>query len=153
MFSPSILNSPTSFVPDSVLVDTIFQSISEKIDISQAGTVNIAFLDDEEIRALNLAHRWIDSTTDVLSFHYFEDFEGLKDDEVAWEIILSESKIISQAKEYGNTLQAEFAKLLSHSVLHLLGYDHETDEEYIEMREQEEIIEKILLEKMNISIQ
>lgn len=57
MFSPSILNSPTSFVPDTVLVDTIFQSISEKVDISQAGTVNIAFLDDEEIQALNLAHR------------------------------------------------------------------------------------------------
>ena len=66
---------------------------------------------------------------------------------------MSESKILSQALEYGNTPEIEFAKLLIHSSLHLLGYDHEDDEEYEEMHAEEQKIEKILLEKMGVSIQ
>ena len=123
------------------------------MDIAQAGTVNIAFLSDDEIQVLNKNYRGIDKTTDVLSFHYFEDFEWLKDDEIAGEIIMSESKILSQAEEYGNIPETEFAKLLIHSSLHLLGYDHENDEEYEEMHTEEQKIEKILLEKMGVSIQ
>lgn len=152
MFTPSLLNSPASFIPHPELTRTIFHAISEQIDIAQAGTVNIAFLDDDEIQELNKAHRGIDKTTDVLSFHYFEDFTGLEDEEIAGEIIMSESKILSQAKEYGNTPETEFAKLLIHSILHLLGYDHEDDLEYEEMHKEEQKIEKILLEKRGIKI-
>ncbi|MDD2892208.1 MAG: rRNA maturation RNase YbeY [Candidatus Gracilibacteria bacterium] len=152
MFTPSLLNSPTSFTPRPELIEVIFRAISEQIDITQSGTVNIAFLLDDEIQSLNNTHRGIDKTTDVLSFHYFEDFTGLKDDEIAGEIIMSEAKILSQAEEYGNTPEAEFAKLLIHSTLHLLGYDHEDDEEYKKMRAEEQKIEKILLEKMGVRI-
>lgn len=88
----------------------------------------------------------------MLSFHYFDDFSNLSATEVVGEIILSESRIIEQAREYGNTLEAEFAKLLIHSALHILGYDHEEDEEYQVMREQEQKIEKILLEKIGMRI-
>lgn len=152
MFTPSLLNSPISFTPRSEVIETIFRTISEQIDIAQAGTVNIAFLGDDEIQDLNKTHRGIDKTTDVLSFHYFEDFSGLKSGEIAGEIIMSETKILSQAEEYGNTSEAEFAKLLIHSTLHLLGYDHEDDEEYEEMHAEEQSIEKILLEKMGVAI-
>lgn len=127
MFTPSLLNSPNSFIPRTELTQTIFHAISEQVDIAQSGTVNIAFLGDDEIAELNKTHRGIDKTTDVLSFHYFEDFTGLGDEEIAGEIIMSEAKILSQAEEYGNTNEAEFAKLLIHSTLHLLGYDHEDD--------------------------
>ena len=65
---------------------------------------------------------------------------------------MSEAKILSQAEEYVNTPEAEFTKLLIHSTLHLLGYDHEDDEEYEEMHAEELKIEKILLEKMGIVI-
>lgn len=153
MFTPSLLNSPASFAPRPEVIETIFRAISEQVDIDQAGTVNIAFLGDDEIQELNKTHRGIDKTTDVLSFHYFEDFTGLKSKEIAGEIIMSEAKILSQAEEYGNTPEAEFAKLLIHSTLHLLGYDHEDDEEYEEMHEEEQKIEKILLEKMGVQIQ
>lgn len=152
MFTPSLLNSPISFTPRPEVIETVFHAISEQVGIPQAGTVNIAFLGDEEIQELNRTHRGIDKTTDVLSFHYFEDFTGLKPEEIAGEIILSEVKILSQAEEYGNTSEAEFAKLLIHSVLHLLGYDHEDDEEYKEMHIEEQKIEKILLEKMGVEI-
>ncbi|MDD5376872.1 MAG: rRNA maturation RNase YbeY [Candidatus Gracilibacteria bacterium] len=153
MFTPSLLNIANSFAPRSGLIETVFRAISEQVDIPQSGTVNIAFLGDNEIQELNKTHRGIDRTTDVLSFHYFEDFTGLKDDEIAGEIILSEAKILSQATEYGNTPEAEFAKLLIHSTLHLLGYDHEDDQEYEEMHVEEQKIEKILLEKMGVRIQ
>lgn len=152
MFTPLLLNSPNSFTPRPEVIETIFRAISEQVDIAQEGTVNIAFLGDDEIRELNKTHRGIDKTTDVLSFHYFEDFNGLKPEEIAGEIIMSETKILSQAEEYGNTPEAEFAKLLIHSTLHLLGYDHEDDEEYEEMQMEEKKIEKILLEKMGIVI-
>lgn len=65
---------------------------------------------------------------------------------------MSEAKILVQAEEYGNTQEAEFTKLLIHSTLHLLGYDHEDDEEYKEMHAEELKIEKILLEKMGIVV-
>jgi rRNA maturation RNase YbeY len=52
------------------------------------------------MQELNKNYRNIDTTTDVLSFHYFEDFSSLKQKEIAGEIILSQNKIISQSKEY-----------------------------------------------------
>lgn len=152
MFTPSLLNSPDSFAPRPELIEVIFRTVSEQVTIPQNGTVNIAFLTDEEIRELNRNHRGIDKTTDVLSFHYFEDFTDLSDKEIAGEIILSEAKTLAQAEEYGNTPEAEFAKLLIHSALHLLGYDHEDDEEYEEMRAEEQKIERIILEKTGVEI-
>lgn len=152
MFTPFLLTPPDSFTPRSELIEVIFRAVSEQVKIPQNGTVNIAFLTDEEIRALNSAYRGIDKTTDVLSFHYFEDFTDLSDEEIAGEIILSEAKTLAQAEEYGNTPEAEFAKLLIHSTLHLLGYDHEDDEEYEEMRAEEHSIEQIVLEKTGVAI-
>lgn len=83
MFTSSLLNPPNSFNPRPEVIEMVFQALSEQIDIAQAGTVNIAFLTDDEIQELNKNYRNIDKTTDVLSFHYFEDFSGLKSDEIA----------------------------------------------------------------------
>jgi probable rRNA maturation factor len=152
MFAYTIINPPTSFSLRNEIIEVIFSTIGEQIDIAQAGIVNIAFLSDDEIQVLNKNYRGIDKTTDVLSFHYFEDFSGLQSEEIAGEIIMSESKIRSQAAEYHNTQEAEFAKLLIHSTLHLLGYDHEDDEDYEEMYQEEQKIAKILLEKKGIEI-
>jgi len=152
MFSPTLINTPTSFDLQKKLVDLIFESIGTTIPIPQSGTVNIAFIEDDAIRELNAEYRGIDATTDVLSFHYFEDYSSVPPEEIAGEIVLSESRIMKQAGEYKNTPEAEFAKLLIHSTLHLLGYDHETDEEYQAMHPQEQKIEKILLEKIGMTI-
>ena len=103
------------------------------LDIPQNGILNIALLSDDEIQALNRDHRGIDSTTDVLSFHYSDDFSDTLPDDTAGEIILSESRIISQALEHGHTSQKECEILVLHSILHIIGFDHETDEEYEEM--------------------
>lgn len=100
---------------------------------TQNGILNIAFLSDEEIRVLNRDHRGIDKTTDVLSFHYYDDFSDLGSDDIAGEIILSESRILAQALEHQHSPQKETEILVLHSILHIIGYDHEEDEEYEEM--------------------
>lgn len=74
--------------------------IADSVDIPQQGILNIAFLSDDEIQVLNREHRGIDNTTDVLSFHYFDDFTDIADIDTAGEIILSESRIVSQALEH-----------------------------------------------------
>lgn len=105
---------------------------------AQNGILNIAFLTDEEIRILNRDHRGIDKTTDVLSFHYFDDFSDLGAEEVAGEIILSESRIQEQAEEHQHSRERECEILVIHSILHILGYDHEDDADYADMWKWEE---------------
>jgi probable rRNA maturation factor len=96
------------------------------------------------MRRLNYEYRKIDSTTDVLSFHYFDDFATIGSTEVAGEILLSESKILSQAKAHDHSEEKEAYILILHGVLHILGYDHETDEEYKEMWLYEEVLREKL---------
>ena len=100
MFSYQIINHPTNFTLDESRIRMIFEQVGKVVDIPQKGILNIAFLSDEEIQVLNRDHRGIDKTTDVLSFHYFEDFSDIADTDVAGEIILSESRILAQAREY-----------------------------------------------------
>jgi probable rRNA maturation factor len=103
------------------------------VPLPQNGILNIALLTDDDIRVLNRDHRGIDATTDVLSFHYHDDFSDIDPTETVGEIILSESRIISQALEHGHSSQKECEILVLHSILHIIGFDHETDEEYEEM--------------------
>ena len=130
MFSCQLLSHPESFPIENIRISEICSYIASNVDIPQSGILNIAFLSDEEIRVLNHQYRWIDSTTDVLSFHYFDDFSALWEDEIVWEIIMSESRIVSQAQEHGHSEREEFETLLIHGILHILGYDHEEDDEY-----------------------
>ncbi len=135
-----ILNNKPSFDIDEKIIDDIFKNISNHISETQNGTLTIVFLDDDSIQNLNKTYRNIDKTTDVLSFHYYDDFSELKQEEIAGEIILSETKILAQAKEYWLWNQKEFYKLLIHSILHILWYDHEQDHDYEIMQAKESLI-------------
>jgi len=146
MFSFQVINPPKSFIIKEKIIKSIFSELEKTDKQEQNGTLNIVFLEDSEIQKLNKDHRNIDKTTDVLSFHYYDDFSWLKDEETAWEIVLSEQKIISQGKEYKLWSELEFYKLLIHSSLHILWYDHEEDEEYKVMKEKEKLIWKKIFE-------
>jgi len=139
MFQYNIDIKP-NFTTDKKTIDEIFKSVSNIVSETQLGTLNIVFVDDYSIQKLNKDYRQIDKVTDVLSFHYFDDFSDLQPDDIAWEIILSENKIISQAKEYWLWEEKEFYKLLIHSILHILGYDHIEDNDYEIMQEKESLI-------------
>ena len=88
---------------------------------SARGDVTIALVSDRRIRALNRQFRGKDSATDVLSFPSGE--RGFLGD-----IVIAEGVAKRQAREAGHSLQTELRVLSLHGLLHLLGYDHETDD-------------------------
>ncbi len=135
--------SPHNFPIDTKIVEQIFSTTEKEVSFPQKGQINIVFVSASEIQTLNNTYRNKNSPTDVLSFHYFDDFSHLWNEDIAWELIFCEEKIISQAKEYGLGEEWEFYKLLIHSLLHILWYDHEEDDEYEIMQE---IENKIALE-------
>ena len=83
-------------------------------------SATIAFVSDQTIRQLNRQFRGVDKATDVLSFPADEE-SNLGD------VALSVDTAAAQAKENGLTFDEEVAQLILHGLLHLSGYDHETD--------------------------
>ena len=111
----------------------------EEVD-SKLG-VSVVITDNETIRELNRTYRDKDSATDVLSFPLYDD-EGYLDDEELGDIVISLERAYAQAEEYGHGIIREVAFLTAHSMLHLLGYDHENGE--TEMYEKQEEILSLL---------
>ncbi len=99
--------------------------------------VSVTLTDNKGIRALNRDFRNIDRETDVLSFPLLEDAPPQSEEEAEppeqklplGDIVISLEKAREQAVQYGHSFEREVAFLCVHSVLHLLGYDHETGEE------------------------
>ena len=85
-------------------------------------SATIAFVSDKRIRDLNRQFRGIDKATDVLSFPADEPDESNLGD-----IAISAETAATQAKENGLSFDDEIAQLILHGLLHLSGYDHETD--------------------------
>jgi probable rRNA maturation factor len=85
-------------------------------------SATIAFVSDKAIRRLNRQFRGIDKATDVLSFPA-DDADELNLGDIA----ISVDTATAQAKENGLTFEEEVAQLILHGLLHLSGYDHETD--------------------------
>lgn len=146
MFSYSIINPP-SFNYSKKTIDSIFEKVSNIIQKPQNWILNIVFLDLDGIKNLNKTYRGIDKATDVLSFHYYDDFSILKDGEPAWEVVICEDKLKSQALDYNHSEEKEFYRLLIHSILHILWYDHEYDKDYEIMQSFEDIIWSEVFEK------
>lgn len=101
--------------------------------------LSVLVTDDAEIRSLNHHYRGQDRATDVLSFSQLEGEGPTEPLHLLGDVVISWETAQRQAVEYGHTLEAEMERLLVHGVLHLLGYDHEHDEEAARsMREAEE---------------
>ena len=121
--------------------------------------VNLLLTMNDEIQEMNQNFRQIDRATDVLSFPMIDyeeagNFEFLEDVMDAFhpesgelmlgDIVISKEKVLSQAEEYGHSLEREYAFLIAHSMLHLFGYDHMEDDERIVMEaKQKEIMEQL----------
>lgn len=104
------------------------------------GVLNVVFVNDSYIRALNKRYRDNDKPTDVLSFSYINLID-LKNSGLIGEIYISVPTAEMQAKEYKWKLENELCKLFVHGFLHIFGYDHESDEDYKKMvRLEEEIL-------------
>ena len=100
-------------------------------DFGRRAEVSVTFTDNEGIHALNREYRNVDRPTDVLSFPLSDgevyDTDG--DAVLLGDIVISLERAQTQAEEYGHSFEREVAFLTVHSMLHLLGYDHETSPE------------------------
>ena len=116
----------------------IRRTILETLDyegMENDAEVSVTFVDDQGIRELNNRFRGMDKPTDVLSFPLL-DYEGESEepffDELCHnlgDIVISLERAMVQANEFGHSFEREVAFLTAHSMLHLLGYDHELSEE------------------------
>ena len=86
--------------------------------------VSVTLCGDERIRELNRDYRGIDRVTDVLSFPLFDEEEDGGKTPLG-DIVIDVDRAAAQAQEYGHSFEREIAFLTVHSMLHLLGYDHE----------------------------
>ena len=115
---------------------TIAQNVAGKSEVSFA----VALVSDSRMKQLNELFRGKKTTTDVLSFpHEPDEFDPDKDN--LGDIVISVEQAQKQATENGLTLEGEIQQLILHGLLHLCGYDHETDngemnERELELREE-----------------
>ncbi|MCR4909388.1 MAG: rRNA maturation RNase YbeY [Lachnospiraceae bacterium] len=126
--------------------------------------VSLTFVSPGEIRELNARERGVDRETDVLSFPMIDfpspadyscieegspEFFDLDTGELLLgDIVLNMERVYTQAEEYGHSVKREFAFLIAHSMLHLLGFDHETKEDEMEMiTHQEEVLVSLGIER------
>lgn len=113
-------------------------------------SIEVNFVSLDTIHEINREYRSIDRPTDVISFAFLDDVEGeikINSEDVMillGEIIISNEQAEIQAKEYGHSLHRELCFLFVHGLLHLLGYDHQTQEQEKEMFA---LQDKILQEK------
>ena len=111
--------------------------------------ISVTFVNNQQIQELNQQYRGKDMPTDVLSFpmgengNYDENHDtGAK---ILGDIVISLEKAVEQANRFGHSLEREVGYLTAHSMLHLLGYDHEKGGlEKVRMREKEEQVMTLL---------
>ena len=131
------------------LVKSAVKTTLEQKKMQGSYEVGVTFTDNEKIHKLNLTYRQVDRPTDVLSFP-LQDWEkepaGCEGEPVPLgDIVLSLEKAESQAAEFGHSFERETAYLCVHSMLHLLGMDHErSDEEDRQMRKEQNAVMKAM---------
>ena len=158
------------FLEEEVEVDFTFdyKQIAEKVvnyciereKFPYEAEVNLTLTDNEGIHIINKEYREIDRPADVLSFPMLsydapgdfsflmeeneDDFNPDTGEAMLGDIIISVDKVKEQAREYGHSELREFAFLITHSMLHLFGYDHmEPEETEVMERRQREILEEL----------
>ena len=150
-------------VPDPAL-DFDYEKLAEQVieaaldyeDCPYEAEVDLTLTTDEEIHKVNQEFRGIDRPTDVLSFPLLEyetpaDFSRVEEDQadcfnpetgelMLGDIMISLDKVAEQAEKYGHSRLREYAFLIAHSMLHLMGYDHEDADMAKDMEQRQEAI-------------
>ena len=123
------------------ITESVRKALTEAMKGFEEGSgyqISVSFVGDEEIRDLNRDYRGNDSVTDVLSFP-MDDSDG-RGVMLLGDIVINLNRAAGQAAEYGHSFEREVAYLSVHSLLHLIGYDHEDEEGTEEMRSAEKDI-------------
>lgn len=148
-------------LPCEELARTVIEAALDYEECPYEAEVNLLLTTNEEIQKMNAEFREIDRATDVLSFPMVDyeepgEFGFLEEaDEyfhpetgelMLGDIVISKEKVLSQSEEYGHSPRREYAFLIAHSMLHLMGYDHMEEEERLCM----EAKQRDILDRMNI---
>jgi probable rRNA maturation factor len=155
MFLLEICNKTNKKINEEWL-KAIFQDIMKEIGLAhkekryfyRSFGVSLCFISDSEIKKINKKYRGIDKATDVLSFALSADnkFISPSGSDVLGEIFISYNQAKKQSEIYNCSIEEELAFLFIHGILHLMGYDHETDKDEKIMKE----FENNILKKINV---
>lgn len=127
------------------LAEEVVEHCLEFVAFPYEAEVNLTLTDNEGIHAVNKEFRQVDRPTDVLSFPMLsfetpgdfafldeedcEDFNPDTGEAMLGDILISVEKVLEQAESFGHSVEREYAFLIAHSMMHLFGYDHMTEEE------------------------
>ncbi len=142
------------------LAEEVVEHCLDYVSFPYEAEVNLTLTDNEGIHAINKEFRDMDRPTDVLSFPMLsydtpgdfafldneasDDFNPDTGEALLGDIVISVEKVLEQAESFGHTAKREFAFLITHSMLHLFGYDHMTEEDAKLMEsKQKEILEEM----------
>ena len=130
----------------------VMEAVLDQEECPYEAQISLVLTDDDTIHSTNKEFRGIDRATDVLSFPMVDfpspaDYSVLEEDDSCFhpesgelllgDIMISVPRAVEQAREYGHSVKREYAFLIAHSMLHLLGYDHMEDEERLLMEEKQ----------------
>ena len=123
-------------------IDLIIQKMIVVLDLEKNYDMSIIVVDPEAIHQINRDYRNIDKVTDVISFASQDDLSVLNMEESIelGDIFINVQAIRDQAKDYGHSIKREFCFLVTHGILHLLGYDHMNSIDEKEMFNLQEVI-------------
>lgn len=132
VFDNEVENFENNYEQDfTAIIEQALKTLGIKDDVE----VSCVLVDDERIHEINREYRHIDRSTDVISFAMEDNdqfyVEGMP--RTLGDIFISVDHAKKQAEEYGHSLRREMCFLFTHGILHLLGYDHMTDEQEKEM--------------------
>ena len=132
VFANEVENFENNYEQDfTAIIEQALKTLGIEDDVE----VSCVLVDDERIHEINREYRHIDRSTDVISFAMEDNdqfyVEGMP--RTLGDIFISVDHAKKQAEEYGHSLRREMCFLFTHGILHLLGYDHMTDEQEKEM--------------------
>ncbi|EKN64672.1 metal-binding heat shock protein [Neobacillus bataviensis LMG 21833] len=120
-------------------IERLINFAANRLEIEEHSEVSVTFVSNERIQEINREYRDKDMPTDVISFAMEElgegevELTGVEMPRVLGDIIISIPRTKEQAEEYGHSFERELGFLAVHGFLHLLGYDHMTEDEEKEM--------------------
>lgn len=135
------------------VAEDVMETVLDQENCPYEAQISLVLTDDDTIHSTNREFRGIDRPTDVLSFPMIDfsapaDYSILEQDDsyfhpesgelLLGDIMISIPRAVEQAREYGHSVKREYAFLIAHSMLHLLGYDHMEDDERLLMEQKQE---------------
>ena len=119
-----LINNSNQELKEEELLNDYIKYLVKKLELEKC-EFNVIIINNEEIRKINREYRNIDRETDVISFALEDEMDIKYDDfRLLGDIYISLDKAYSQAMEYGHSRERELCFLITHGILHLLGYDH-----------------------------